>query len=290
MNIVLNMIRGGLIGMAELVPGISGGTIALVTGVYERTLHDANRFLDAVKRFPNDRPESTRLFKSVDWALLIPMAIGMALVVTTLAGPMEAFVSDQPIQSRALFMGMVIASLIVPWQMIDKIDLHKKRPVAIPAFLLSTAATFFLTSLTSTPQENPNLFWVFVAAAIAVCALVLPGVSGSFFLLAVGLYNATMGAIHDRDLLYIAVFALGALTGLVLFVRTLEKLLTTARTMTLVVMLGLLLGSLRALWPWQGDNAELLAPGDHLGLGLGLIALGFCIVLGMIFAERRLQD
>lgn len=290
MTIILNIIRGALIGMAELVPGISGGTIALVTGVYERVLYAANRFLDSVKTLvkgPSEkRSEAVTRIKKLDWMLLLPMLAGMFLCVVTMAGVMEGFVSDQPEISRALFMGMVLVSIAVPLLMIDWNDGRKKIGKGIVAFILSACVTFFLTGITSAPKEDPNMLFVFVAAAIAICALVLPGVSGSFFLLAVGLYSATMSAVDTRDFGYLAVFALGALTGLILFVRLLEKLLANVRTMTLIVMAGLMLGSLRALWPWQDADANLLAPNAQVGTCVLMFVIGAAVVAAMVFTER----
>lgn len=290
MKIILNIIRGALIGMAELVPGVSGGTIALVTGVYERVLYAANRFLDSIKTLikgPADkRPEAITRLKRLDWMLLLPMLAGMFLCVVTMAGVMEGFVTDQPVLSRALFMGMVLVSIAVPLLMIDWNDARQKVAKGILAFVIAACATFFLTGLTSAPKEDPNLLFVFLAAAVAICALVLPGVSGSFFLLAVGLYSTTMAAVDSRDLGYLAVFAAGALTGLILFVRILEKLLASVRTMTLVVMAGLMFGSLRALWPWQDSDATLLAPEENIGTAAVMFALGAIAVAAMVFTER----
>ncbi|WP_284820499.1 DUF368 domain-containing protein [Corynebacterium macclintockiae] len=280
------MVRGGLIGLAELVPGVSGGTIALVTGVYERVLHQANLFLDATKKLPKDRKTAFAQYKALDWMLLLPMVVGMGAVVLSLAGVMESFVTDKPVHSRALFFGMVLLSLSVPIGMTDKEDARRRLPMAILGLVVAAVATFFLTGVTSAPQSDPNLLWVFVAAAIAVCALVLPGVSGSFFLLAVGLYSATMAAVDDRNLVYLGVFFLGALTGIVCFVRLLEYLLHNHRTITLFVMTGLMLGSLRALWPWQDGDANLQAPGEDLGAAIGLFLLGAVIVVAMLAAEK----
>ena len=210
----------------------------------------------------------------------------MGAVVLSLAGVMESFVTDKPVHARALFFGMVLISLTVPIGMTDKEDVRRRLPMAILGMVVAAVATFFLTGLTSAPQSDPNLLWVFVAAAIAVCALVLPGVSGSFFLLAVGLYSATMAAVDDRNLLYLGVFFLGALTGITCFVRLLEYLLHTHRTITLFVMTGLMIGSLRALWPWQDGDANLQAPGENLGAALGLFVLGAAIVGAMLVAEK----
>lgn len=287
LTIILNAIRGGLIGLAELVPGVSGGTIALVTGVYERVLYNANVFLDGMKTLTKGRAKAGQRFRDVDWWLLIPMLIGMGLIVVLLAGPMKDFVTHQPIAARALFLGMVMVSIAVPMLMIDWKSSSASWAKVLPVMGIFAVLTFWATGFTSTTQREPNLIIVFLAAAVAICALVLPGVSGSFFLLAVGLYEATLGAVDERNFTYLGVFALGALTGIVLFVRLLEKMLNEHRTVTLAAMAGLLLGSLRALWPWQDDAAGLLAPGENIGGAIGLFVLGAAIVAAMIVAERR---
>ncbi|WP_297004968.1 DUF368 domain-containing protein [uncultured Corynebacterium sp.] len=292
-NIVLNAVRGGLIGTAELVPGISGGTVALVTGVYERVLYNANRLLDGVKALPKDRPGGVRRVRAVDWTMLLPLGIGMVLMVFAMAGIVGDFVEDHEIPSRALFLGMVTVSLAVPLLMIDWSDLKRRLPVAVPLFLVGAAFTFIATGFSASDNDNPGKLLVFIAAAIAVCALILPGVSGSFFLYAIGIYTATLDAVSNLDLGYIAVFGLGALTGLVLFVRVMETLLTRARTLTLFTMTGMLLGSLRSLWPWQegeeGESVTLHAPGEQAGLAVLLFFLGAAVVAAMVIAEQVMK-
>jgi putative membrane protein len=177
--------------------------------------------------------------------------------------------------------------------MIDWADLKKRLPVAVPLFLIGAAFTFIATGFSASDNDNPSKLLVFIAAAVAVCALILPGVSGSFFLYAIGIYTATLDAVSDLDLGYIAVFGLGALTGLVLFVRVMETLLTRARTLTLFTMTGMLLGSLRALWPWQegeeGETVTLLAPGDQTGLAILLFIVGAAVVGAMVAVEQVMK-
>lgn len=293
--LLFNAVRGGLIGTAELVPGISGGTVALVTGAYERVLYNANRLLDGVKALPKDRAEGLRHIRAVDWAMLLPLGIGMVVMVFAMAGLVSGFVEDHETPARALFLGMVTVSLAVPLLMIDWSDLRRRLPVAVPLFLVGAAFTFIATGFSASDNDDPNLLLVFIAAAVAVCALILPGVSGSFFLYAIGIYTATLNAVSDLDLGYIAVFGLGALTGLVLFVRVMETLLTRARTLTLFTMTGMLLGSLRALWPWQDADSNLQAPGDQTGLAVLLFVVGAGVVAAMVTVEqvtkrRRLRE
>nr|WP_305095366.1 DUF368 domain-containing protein [Prescottella sp. R16] len=283
-----NAVRGGLIGAAETIPGVSGGTVALVTGIYGRLIASAKHLTD-VPRAVATRADWRSAARRVDWWLLAPVAAGMLLAVFALAGVMESFVSDQPVASRALFLGMIAASVTIPFLEITPGALRSTRAKgrALLLFTLTAAAVFALTSLPRSEFTDPPLPLVFVAAAVAVCALVLPGVSGSFFLLVVGLYAPTMAAVDSRNLPYLAVFALGALIGLVTFVRVLEWLLERHHTAAMVAAAGLLLGSLRALWPWQTDTGGLLGVGDDGPLALGLFLLGAAVVGVVALVQRR---
>lgn len=294
-GVIFNVIRGGLIGMAELIPGVSGGTIALITGVYERVLDSGNHLVGGVKTLiagPERWQGFTQQLRRVDWWLLIPMLIGMAAMVLSLAGVMETFVTETPTLSRGLFLGMVTASVAVPLLMVDRARFHRERWwLYALVFVVATVAAFVMTSAGGGASEirDPQWWMVFGAAAIAICALALPGVSGSFFLLVIGLYAPTMAAIHERDLGYIAIFGLGALTGLALFIRGLHWLMEHHHTMTMFAMAGLLLGSLRALWPWQSDDGALQQPGSDVGVVGLLFVVGVIIVVVLVFVDRVLS-
>ncbi len=271
--VILNLIRGALIGMAELVPGISGGTVALVVGIYERALHAGNQLI-------------RREFSKVDWVFLIAVGVGMVTAVFTMSTVLVTFVEGYPELARGLFLGMVAVSILVPVGMMDPRDLRRRLPVMVPLFLLAAVASFLVTGVTAAPQEDPALLIVFLAAAVAVCALVMPGLSGSFLLLAFGLYTPIMASLSDRDWTVIGVFILGALLGVILFVRVLTWILEHHRTVTLTVMSGLMLGSLRALWPWQSAEADLQAPTGSVWPVVGMIVLGVVIVAAFVIADR----
>ena len=273
LHILANLIRGALIGMAELVPGISGGTVALVVGVYERALNAANQLL-------------RRQFSQVDWPLLIAIGVGMVTAVFTMSTVLSNFVENSPEYARALFLGMVAVSIWVPLAMMDPRDLRRRVGMVIPLFLVAAVVGFLGTSFVSAPREDPALPIIFVAAAVVVCALVLPGISGSYMLLAVGLYTPIMGSLSNREWPVIFTFMAGALVGIALFVKVLTWALEKHRTITLTIMAGLMLGSLRSLWPWQTADADLLSPGDNVLPVIGLIVLGGALVATFIIADR----
>lgn len=284
LSFILNFVRGALIGLAELVPGVSGGTVALITGIYEKALYNGNLLLDLVR----DRTKAA--VRRIDWGFLLAVGVGMLGAVFTMATAMDAFITGYPQVSRGLFLGMVLTSLIVPVGMIDRRDLRKRWPVLIPVFLVSAVIAFLGTGFTSAPQNDPSLIVVFFAGMVAVCALVLPGLSGSFLLLAFGLYQPIIAAVSDRRWAVIFTFAIGALIGISAFVRILQHLMTNHRTLTLTAMAGLMAGSLRALWPWQSDSAQLLAPADNVGTVAVAFLIGAAVVAALIVADRLRQN
>lgn len=292
---VAHALRGVLMGLAELVPGVSGGTIALITGVYERIIDSANHVVTAFRRLITgpDRVRSFRTeFGRTEWTLIIPLLVGMGAAVLTMAGVMHDFVDTQPELSRGLFLGMVAVSVAVPLLLVNRTDLESRgsRFRLGAVFVVLAVLTFILTSQGGgVPIENPSKVVVFAAAAIAICALVLPGVSGSFVLLVLGLYAPTTLAVAERDLGYIGVFAAGAILGLALFVKGLQWLLHTHHTLTMVAMAGLMLGSLRALWPWQSSSGAVLAPAENWPMVLLLAALGAAGVFVLVLVDRKVS-
>lgn len=306
---ILDALRGFLIGLAELIPGVSGGTIALITGVYERLIASASHVIEALRalirpparsedaaqrqgRLPTARAELAQ----VQWSLVLPLVGGMAIAVFTVAGVAERLVTSYPEQARGLFFGLVAASLIVPVRLLPPRRLRGLAGIARDGVMVLGAAALaaWLVGLAAqTTSAEPPTALVFFAAAIAICALVVPGVSGSFFLLAIGIYSATLTAVSERDLAYIGTFAAGALLGLVSVVQLLRYLLERHRRVTLLVMTGLMAGSLRALWPWQMSETEdkgtgtLLAPQEPLAEPILFALLGAALVLAMIVLDAR---
>lgn len=293
LGILYNVVRGALIAVAELIPGVSGGTIALIVGVYERVLDSANHVIGGIRTLVTG-PDRWAGFKErlgkADWWLLVPLLVGMGAAVLSLAGIMEHFVTQYPLHSRGLFFGMVAASIVVPLGLVAREVYRDGRWLRyLPFALVAAGLAYFLTSSGSgTEIKNPSMLLVFVAASVAICALALPGVSGSFFLLVIGLYAPTLRAVSERDLGYIAVFGLGAIVGLSLFVKGLHWLLHRYHAATMFTMAGLLLGSLRALWPWQGEGGSLQGPGEHVVAVAGLAILGVVVVQLLLLADRAL--
>jgi putative membrane protein len=285
---ILNFVRGSLIGIAELIPGISGGTIALITGVYKRIIDSAAEAVRGIVLLfgfskANFAKSSTH-FKAISWSLLIPMLIGMVTAIFVGAGIVEPLLEQYPTVTKAVFAGLIAASLFVPitlsgmgWKISHYLVL-----------LVSALGAFAFTSIPRAADADPSFIVIVVSAAFAVCALVLPGISGSYLLLALGIYAPTVAAVNDRDFGYLGTFVLGAILGLASFVSLLQWLLANKIKMTMVVMTGLMIGSLRALWPWQSDTGAVLMPEASFGLELLMFGVGSAIVFGLIVIERRM--
>lgn len=287
---LLNFVRGSLIGIAELIPGISGGTIALITGVYKRVIDSAAEAVRGIILLfgfsKSNLEKSTTHFKAMSWSLLIPMLIGMVTAIFVGAGIVEPLLEQYPTITKAAFAGLIAASLFVPitlsgmgWKLIHYLVL-----------LLSAGAAFAFTSIPRAADADPSFIVIVVSAAFAVCALVLPGISGSYLLLALGMYTPTLAAVNDRDFGYLGTFVLGAILGLASFVSLLQWLLANKLKMTMVVMTGLMIGSLRALWPWQSETGAIMMPETGFGIELLMFGVGSAIVLGLIVIERRMDQ
>ncbi|GAA2540947.1 DUF368 domain-containing protein [Pseudonocardia hydrocarbonoxydans] len=283
-----HVLRGVAIGSVEVVPGVSGGTVALVVGVYERLIAAASHLVSAA-RATSDVPRGLGWARAraevgrVEWGLVLAVLTGMVAAVLVAARLLPPLIEAHPVGTSALFFGMVAASVAVPL-----LDLGGLRGVREWALVVAGAvATGLVTGLPPGDLDDPPLWLVAPAAALAVCALVLPGLSGSFLLLAMGLYEPTLRAVDDRDLAYVGTFMLGAVLGLAFFVKGLEWLLEHHRRTVLALMTGILIGALRALWPWQTDDRALLAPDSGWPLMVGVAVLGAAAVAALVVVQLR---
>lgn len=280
-----NFLRGLLIGVVETVPGVSGGTVALVTGIYDELIDAGHHLTGAVRRLllgPDRLAGMRGHLRVVPWVLVIPLMIGMAAAVFTVAGPVAALVEEHPQTMRALFLGLVLGSVLVP----VRLSGGSWRTPEYLRFGLGVIAGLAATSLPTTSLE-PSPWIIAPAAAIAISALVLPGLSGSFVLLSLGLYQPTLQAVDERDLRYIAWFGLWACVGLVVMVRLMRHLLVRYHRGTMVVLSGVMVGALRSLWPWQDATGSLQSPGPGWPLLLGIAVLGILAVQLLVLIEAR---
>lgn len=215
--------------------------------------------------------------------MLLPLVAGMGVALIAGAALIEPLLHDYPEMMRALFAGMIAASVYVPIKMVGKVSVSKLTLLGA-----GTVAAFVLTSLPRTVEAAPSSWWVVLSAALAVCALVLPGVSGSFLLLSMGMYQPTIAAVNDRDFGYLGLFISGAVVGLASFAMLMQFLLSRYHGATLSLMAGLMIGSLRALWPWQQETGEMLPVGD-ISAALIWFSVGAGVVSALIVWESQLK-
>lgn len=274
---------GFLMGSADVVPGVSGGTVAFVTGIYPRLVDAIRDGARAAGWLARGRvADGLRGLRQVDWALLVPLLAGIFTAVLTLASAIEHLLEEEPVKLSGLFFGLVAGSVVVARGLLRRPD----RSHLVIA-LVSAVALFLVLGLrTETSAEAAELvqapLWAFPASgAVAICAMILPGVSGSFLLVMLGMYGDVLGAVTDRDLLPLGLFVAGCVIGLAAFSRLLAWLLDNHHDRVVASMIGLMLGSVRVLWPWPAgtSNTELGAPRGDVLFPVLLAAAGFLFVL-----------
>jgi putative membrane protein len=294
-EIPLTIFRGFCMGAADIVPGVSGGTVALVFGIYRRLIDSIRLGSSAVGRFVKmDLSGGMERLRQVEWAFLIPLLGGIGLAVVTLSHLIETLLHDHPVQMSALFLGLVAGSAVIAWKLLQRRD-GTRAMVLVAAAII----TFLLLGLRGGTTEDavaqvadPALWIFFGAGAIAICAMILPGVSGSFLLVTMGMYGAVLGSVNERDLLPLALFLLGCVTGLGLFSQVLHWALENYYDTVMAVLVGLMIGSVRVLWPWPDgvESTELGAPTAPIVGPILLALLGLVVVLAVQYVSERLEN
>lgn len=254
-------------GAADVVPGVSGGTVALLLGIYTRlidTVRAGAGVLGALLR-GRWRGAGERL-RSFDWWFAVPLLAGIVVAVVALASVIDELLTDEPEAMAGLFFGLVAASVVVAWKMVE----NPSARLALTSLVVG-GLFFWLLGLQSGPVADPTVLALFGSGVVAVCAMLLPGISGSFILLMLGVYPAAIAAVDNRVWADLAALAVGAVVGLALFSNLIGRVLDRWHDYTLAVMIGLLLGSLRVLWPWPAGvgvisrHAEETIDGTRLG-------------------------
>ena len=282
--------RGLLMGVAEVLPGISGGTVALIIGIYERVVFSASQAVKGFVLLLSFRKANWRKarekFRDIDWSLLIPLLVGMIIAILGSSAAIYPLIIAFPTITSAAFAGLILASLVVP----IKLSGGNWQPKHFLIAVLAAGFAFTLTSLPRSTETQPSDLLIFISAALAICALSLPGVSGSNVLIAMGMFTPVLLAVNTLDFRYLGIFMLGAIVGFASFVGVLQWLLENRRKATFVVMAGLMFGSVRALWPWQTETGTLLPPSSSFIPELVAFVACALFVLAMTWLESRLPN
>ncbi|MFV1961867.1 MAG: DUF368 domain-containing protein [Acidimicrobiia bacterium] len=274
----LRLIVGGFfMGTADLVPGVSGGTIALVLGIYEQlveSIREASSALGSILKA--DSAGFKDHFSKVEWSFLVPLLAGILLAVVLLANFLERQLEERPVVIAGLFLGLVLGSIGIAWRLLRQSTWRHVVIAAIVGLVLFAALGFGEGQV----RGDPSVLAFFGAGVLAICAMILPGISGSLILLMLGMYAPVLGAVTDREFGTITVFGLGAIVGLALFSQLLYWLLENYHDNVLAALIGLMAGSARILWPWPDGvgSAELGAPGDDWLAVVIAAAIGVVVV------------
>ncbi len=270
-------------GSVYLVPGGDGGTVALVLGIYERliaSLHSGSAAIGSLLR--GRWAEARRHLGAVEWRFLVPLVIGIVIAAFTVASLIDDLLVDHPVATSAAFSGLVLGAAWLAWRMVERWTLQRWAIAAIVAVI-----TFVSLGLSPGQVEDPALVAFFLAGVVSLVALILPGFPGSTALITIGMYESVVDAVADRQLAPLVAFGLGGVLCLAALSTALDRLLHSRHDAVVAALIGLMVGSVRTLWPWQDESGSMLAPVGWVG-PLLLALAGFVVVAGVgWWGERR---
>lgn len=287
---ILTAIKGACMGAADVIPGVSGGTIAFIMGIYDKFVASLAAInAKAVKLFFTGKFKE--FWRHINGGFLLSLVVGIGVSIISLATVMQTLLSDFPIQTWAFFFGLIVASSIFILRGISGWGLRE-------ILFLIGGVVLGVVICTLSPTQTPDALWfIFLSGAIAICAMILPGISGSFILLILGKYQYILGAVSDLvagqniagNLLIIGVFAIGAVVGILSFSKLLHWLLSRWHKQALIILAGFIIGSLVKIWPW--NNPEAIAQSEltgslHIGSAIIIALIGFSLVTGIEIAGK----
>lgn len=239
------LLRGFAMGSADVVPGVSGGTIAFITGIYEELLNSIRMVGQPQLWRAVLGLQVAEALRLVNFTFMITLLAGIAAAIVTLAPGIEWLMANQPVLLWSFFLGLVLASVVTVSRKIPRWTL----PLWL-ALIVGTIGAFWLVGLV--PTQTPEAWWFLIlSGALAICAMILPGISGSFILVLLSKYQFFINAVNQRDLVSIALAGIGAVVGIVSFSQVLSWLFRRYHDLTVALLTGFMLGSLRKVWPWK---------------------------------------
>jgi len=238
-------LKGMAMGAADVVPGVSGGTIAFISGIYEELLGSiSNVNLGLFKTLKKDGFKAA--WKQLNGNFLLALFIGIFISIVSLAKAIKYLLENEPILLWSFFFGLVLASIIYIAKQITKWNF-----ISIIILVLGAFLAYYITTLNPLVSESSSSLYILFAGAIAICAMILPGISGSFILVLLGAYKPILDAVTNRDFKTIIIFMTGAVVGLLAFSKVLKWLFANYKNYTLAVLTGFIIGSLNKIWPWK---------------------------------------
>lgn len=291
---ILTAIKGACMGAADVIPGVSGGTIAFIMGIYDKFVASLAAInAEAVKLFFTGKFKE--FWQHINGGFLLSLVVGIGISIISLATVMQTLLSDFPIQTWAFFFGLIVASSIFILRGISGWGLRE-------ILFLIGGVVLGVVICTLSPTQTPDALWfIFLSGAIAICAMILPGISGSFILLILGKYQYILGAVSDLvagqnvvgNLLIIGVFAIGAVVGILSFSKLLHWLLSRWHKQALIILAGFIIGSLVKIWPW--NNPEAIAQAEltgslHIGSAIIIALIGFSLVTAIEITGKTIAN
>lgn len=244
-------LRGIAMGASDIVPGVSGGTMALILGIYEELINSIRAIGRPQFLRPALRLQIRPALEALNWPFLLAVGLGILTAIITLSSALEWLLVHQTVYIWSFFFGLVLASAYTVSKRIPRWT----APLLV-TLAIGTVGAFIIVGLV--PAQTPNTWWfLLLSGALASCAMMLPGISGAFILFILGKYEYVLAAVNNRDFLTLALVAVGAGIGLVTFAQVLGWLFKRYHDLTVAVLIGLMIGSLRKLWPWKVDVAWL---------------------------------
>ena len=238
-------LKGMAMGAADVVPGVSGGTIAFISGIYEELLTSiSNVNMRLLKTLKSNGIKTA--WKQVNGSFLLSLFVGVFVSILSLAKAIKWMLENEPILLWSFFFGLVLASVIYIAKQITKWN-----ALTFVLLIVGACLAYYITTLNPLVSENSSPLFLFLAAALAICAMILPGISGAFILVLLGAYKPVLAAVNNREFTTVAIVFAGAIAGLLTFSRVLKWLFTNFKNYTLAVLTGFIIGSLNKIWPWK---------------------------------------
>ena len=242
---IIISLKGMSMGAADVVPGVSGGTIAFISGIYEELLNSISSFnFGLIKVFKKEGIKA--VWEKVNGNFLAALFVGIFISIISLAKLIESLLENHPVLIWSFFFGLVLASIIYVGKQITKWNIG-----SMVLLILGALIAYYITTLNPMVSENSSPWFLFLAGMIAICAMILPGISGSFILVLLGAYKPVLNAVNNRDFTSIIIFMVGAVVGLLSFSKILKWLFANYKNYTLAVLTGFIIGSLNKIWPWK---------------------------------------
>jgi putative membrane protein len=243
---IIILLKGSAMGAADVVPGVSGGTIAFISGIYEELIESIKsvNWASIKELFSNGFKQ---FWKSINGNFLASLFVGIVISIFSLARLLHFLLDEYPILIWSFFFGLIVASAIYVARQIKNWDYKR-----ILAIVMGTIIAYFITEITPIPEVGSSPYWfVFISGMVAICAMILPGISGSFILLLLGQYKFIISVVNDLKISYLLTFGIGAAIGLISFSNVLSWLLKKYHDITVAFLAGFMIGSLNKVWPWK---------------------------------------